>query len=54
MNSGSRGFFALYTRSFIFGVEDSLVSTTGLLAGIATAGVPPATIFLSSVFLIFV
>ena len=38
--------FILYTRNFIFGSEDSLVSTVGLLAGVASAGVvsaPPAT-----------
>lgn len=45
---------ALYARSFIFGVEDSLFSTTGLLAGIAVAGVPRAEIFLTGVILIFV
>jgi len=50
----SRNFFALCTRSFIFGVEDSLVSTTGLLAGIATAGVSVGTIFLAGIVLIFV
>lgn len=54
MDWHSRTFSALYTRSFIFGVEDSLVSTTGLLAGIATAGVPTETIFLAGVVLIFV
>jgi vacuolar iron transporter family protein len=40
--------------SFIFGVEDSLVSTVGLLSGIAAGGVPRATIFLTGVVLIFV
>lgn len=43
-----------YFRSFIFGVEDSLVSTVGLLSGIAIAGVPKETIFLTGVILIFV
>ncbi|MBI3627619.1 MAG: VIT1/CCC1 transporter family protein [Candidatus Sungbacteria bacterium] len=28
----------IYLRNFIFGVEDSLVSTVGLLAGVAEAG----------------
>lgn len=28
-----------YFRNFIFGVEDSLVSTVGLLSGVAIAGV---------------
>jgi VIT1/CCC1 family predicted Fe2+/Mn2+ transporter len=46
--------FALYFRNFIFGVEDSLVSTVGLLSGIAIADVPRATIFLSGMVLIFV
>jgi len=46
--------FALYFRNFIFGVEDSLVSTVGLLSGIAIAGVPRGTIFLTGMVLIFV
>lgn len=45
---------ATYYRNFIFGVEDSLVSTVGLLSGIAIAGVPRETIFLSGIVLIFV
>lgn len=43
-----------YFRNFIFGVEDSLVSTVGLLSGIAIANVPADTIFLTGVILIFV
>lgn len=43
-----------YLRNFIFGVEDSLVSTVGLLSGIAIAGVERETIFLTGVVLIFV
>ena len=43
-----------YFRNFIFGVEDSLVSTVGLLSGIAIADVPGHTIFLTGVVLIFV
>lgn len=43
-----------YFRNFIFGVEDSLVSTVGLLSGIAIAGVEHYTIFLTGVVLIFV
>lgn len=50
----ARDTFALYVRSFVFGVEDSLVSTTGLLSGVAVAGVPKATIFLTGLVLIFV
>ena len=45
---------ASYLRSFIFGVEDSLVSTVGLLSGVAIAAVPPKTILLTGVVLIFV
>jgi VIT1/CCC1 family predicted Fe2+/Mn2+ transporter len=46
--------FALYFRNFIFGVEDSLVSTVGLLSGVAIAGVSRSTIFLTGMVLIFV
>jgi VIT1/CCC1 family predicted Fe2+/Mn2+ transporter len=44
----------LYFRNFIFGVEDSLVSTVGLLSGIVIGGVPRNTIFLTGVVLILV
>ncbi len=43
-----------YLRSFVFGVEDSLVSTVGLLSGIAIAHVSGKTILLTGVVLIFV
>ncbi|OGG37813.1 hypothetical protein A2110_01850 [Candidatus Jorgensenbacteria bacterium GWA1_54_12] len=43
-----------YFRNFIFGVEDSLVSTVGLLSGIAIAHIPRETIFLTGLILIFV
>ncbi len=43
-----------YFRNFIFGVEDSLVSTVGLLSGIAIAGVPRNTVFLTGIILLFV
>lgn len=46
--------YSLIIRNFTFGVEDSLVSTVGLLAGIAFAGVDPKTIVLTGVVLIFV
>ncbi len=46
--------FISYFRNFIFGVEDSVVSTVGLLSGIAVAGVPRETILLTGVILIFV
>lgn len=46
--------YSLIIRNFTFGVEDSLVSTVGLLAGIAFAGVDDKTIILTGVVLIFV
>src|SRR3990167_1641433 len=46
--------FALYVRTFVFGVEDSLVSTVGLLSGVALAGASRNTILLSGSILIFV
>lgn len=45
---------ATYLRNFIFGVEDSLVSTVGLLSGIAIAGMAREDIFVTGVVLIFV
>lgn len=41
-------------RNFIFGVEDSLVSTVGLVSGIAVAGIGAKTILLTGTVLIFV
>lgn len=46
--------FRTYMRNFIFGVEDSLVSTVGLLSGIAVTNVSVNTIVLTGVVLIFV
>lgn len=43
-----------YFKSFIFGVEDSLVSTVGLLSGVVLAGATSATVLLTGVVLIFV
>lgn len=40
---------ALYLRSIVFGVNDSLVSTVGFLAGISVAGVPRETIVLTGI-----
>lgn len=54
MRMNTRRASASYLRSFIFGVEDSLVSTVGLLSGVAIAAVPPKTILLTGVVLIFV
>lgn len=45
---------AIYFRNFVFGGEDSLVSTVGLLAGVAVGGVPRADIVLTGLVLIFV
>jgi VIT1/CCC1 family predicted Fe2+/Mn2+ transporter len=54
-----RGFFlcyhffvktsALYLRTIVFGINDSLVSTVGFLAGISVAGVPRPTIVLTGI-----
>lgn len=46
--------YELFLRNLVFGVEDGIVSTVGLLSGIAIANVPRATIFLTGVILIFV
>ncbi len=43
-----------YFRNFIFGVEDSLVSTVGLLSGVAVADVPRPTILLTGIILLMV
>ena len=45
---------ASYLRNFIFGVEDSLVSTVGLLSGVAITGADARAIFITGVILIFV
>jgi vacuolar iron transporter family protein len=44
----------IHIRNLIFGVEDSLVSTVGLLSGIAVAGVSQHTLVLTGFVLIFV
>lgn len=45
---------SLYIRNFIFGVEDSLVSTVGLVSGVAIGGLSKSTILLTGIVLIFV
>lgn len=45
---------SVFARNFIFGVEDSLVSTVGLLAGVAAADVERHTILLTGGVLIAV
>ncbi|QQG50290.1 MAG: VIT1/CCC1 transporter family protein [Candidatus Berkelbacteria bacterium] len=47
---GSKGFL----RNFVFGAEDGLVSTVGLLSGVSFAGLPSREIILSGVILIMV
>ncbi len=54
MNTVTKREFTGYLRNFVFGVEDSLVSTVGLLSGIAAAGVARNTILLTGMVLIFV
>jgi len=54
MPSESKNIFASYLRNFVFGVEDSLVSTVGLLSGIAIAGMERKDIFITGIVLIFV
>ncbi len=44
----------LYLRNVIFGVADSVVSTVGLLSGIAIAGTPQRTIILTGIVYAFV
>ncbi len=51
MNKNSK---TILLRNFIFGVEDSLVSTVGLLSGVAAAGLSKPSIILTGLILIFV
>ena len=54
MDKNNRALMAMYLRNFVFGVEDSLVSTVGLLSGIAIVNTPAKTIVVTGVVLIFV
>jgi len=45
---------SMYIRNFIFGVEDSLVSTVGLLSGIAITNMSGSKIITTGIILIFV
>ncbi|MDO8566822.1 MAG: VIT1/CCC1 transporter family protein [bacterium] len=45
---------ALYLRTVIFGINDSLVSAVGFLAGISVAGVPRSTIVLTGIIYVLV
>ena len=44
----------IFLRNFIFGIEDSLVSTVGLLSGIATGQISHAVILSTGLIYIFV
>lgn len=45
---------ASYLRNFVFGVEDSLVSTVGLVSGVALAGLAQEQVLLTGIVLVFV
>lgn len=45
---------ASYLRNFVFGVEDSLVSTVGLLSGVSIAGMGARAILITGIILVFV
>jgi VIT1/CCC1 family predicted Fe2+/Mn2+ transporter len=49
-----RSRFLLVFHEIVFGIEDSLVSTVGLLSGVAASGVETKTIILTGLILIFV
>lgn len=44
----------VFLRNFMFGIEDSLVSTVGLLSGVAAAGMSKHDIFVTGLVLIWV
>ncbi len=46
--------FLLYVRNFIFGAEDSLVSTVGMLTGVVSAGVAQREVIISGIVLVCV
>ena len=54
MGKFSRKIYAVYVQNFIFGVEDSLVSTIGLISGVAVTGAPRSTVVVTGTILIFV
>ncbi len=43
-----------FIRNFVFGIEDSLVSTVGLVSGIAVTGISKGAILIAGVILVFV
>ncbi len=52
MNTNKK--YGVFVRNFTFGVEDSLVSTVGLLAGVAIAGLDQKEIIITGMVLISV
>ena len=54
MRNFFKGKAELLLRNVVFGIEDSLVSTVGLLSGIAIAGISAGTIILTGTVLILV
>src|SRR5665213_137643 len=54
MSPSSTSRASLFVRNIIFGVEDSLVSTVGLLAGIATSNIEPSKLLGIGVVYLFV
>ncbi|PIT93108.1 MAG: hypothetical protein COU06_01760 [Candidatus Harrisonbacteria bacterium CG10_big_fil_rev_8_21_14_0_10_38_8] len=46
--------FMAFIRNFVYGVEDSLVSTVGLLSGVAISDISKSSLLLTGVVLIFV
>jgi VIT1/CCC1 family predicted Fe2+/Mn2+ transporter len=54
MYMNNRRVTADHLRNFVFGVEDSLVSTVGLVSGIAIVGTPVSSIILTGAVLVFV
>lgn len=45
---------SIYVRNVIFGIEDSMAATVGLLAGLAAEAIPLSTLFLTGFVYIFV
>lgn len=50
----AKTFFSHFAQTIIFGIQDSLVSTVGLLSGIIIGGVGRETAVLAGIILIFV
>lgn len=52
--ANSKKAVSLYIRNTFFGIEDGIVSTVGLLSGVAAAGIERGTVFLTGTILIIV